>query len=149
MVAISLTSNPKNKAVINRLQKNFRDGIIEGFKMAMLYAESKSKASFGSTNAPKVRSGHLRRSIYSRVEYKSRMFTGYLFSDVKYSAIHEFGGIIKAKNSPYLRFKINESWVTKKQVIIPRRSYMEDPIIENLNTIQSIFNETLEKRLYS
>lgn len=48
-----------------------------------------------------------------------------IFTTSKYSRIHEFGGVIRAKNAKYLTFKIGKgkgaSWVSKKQVKIPKR----------------------------
>lgn len=42
-----------------------------------------------------------------------------------YAAIHQFGGTIKAKNKPYLRFAIpGLGWARKKQVTIPARPFL-------------------------
>jgi phage gpG-like protein len=37
--------------------------------------------------------------------------------------VHQFGATIRAKNVPFLRFRIGEQWVSKKQVTIPPRSF--------------------------
>ena len=41
-----------------------------------------------------------------------------------YAAIHQFGGTIKAKNKPYLLFKVGDSFRRVKQVNIPARPYL-------------------------
>lgn len=45
-------------------------------------------------------------------------------SNVIYAAIHQFGGTIKAKNKPYLKFKIGNNFVRVKQVKIPARPFL-------------------------
>jgi phage gpG-like protein len=44
-------------------------------------------------------------------------------AEAVYAAIHQFGGVIKAKNVPYLRFKVGDRWASKKQVTIPARPF--------------------------
>ena len=41
-----------------------------------------------------------------------------------YAAIHQFGGTIKAKNKPYLVFKVGDGFLWVKQVKIPARPYL-------------------------
>ena len=42
-------------------------------------------------------------------------------SNLKYAAIHHFGGTIRAKRAKVLRFRIGDTWVMKKAVTIPAR----------------------------
>ena len=44
-------------------------------------------------------------------------------TNVKYAAIHQFGGVIQAKGS-FLRFKIGGRFVSVKKVTIPKRSFV-------------------------
>lgn len=46
---------------------------------------------------------------------------------VRYAAIHQFGGTIKAKTKKALRFKIGDQWVTRESVTIPARPFF--PIV--------------------
>ena len=41
-----------------------------------------------------------------------------------YAHIHNVGGVIRAKNAPYLKFKIGNQWIQVKSVRIRRKSYM-------------------------
>lgn len=41
-----------------------------------------------------------------------------------YAKILNYGGTIKAKNKPYLRFKIGDRWASKKSVTIPSRRFL-------------------------
>lgn len=45
-------------------------------------------------------------------------------TDVKYAAIHQFGGVIRAKNAKALRFKIGGQWIMRKSVTIPARPFL-------------------------
>ena len=41
-----------------------------------------------------------------------------------YAHIHNVGGVIRAKNAPYLKFKIGNQWIQVQSVRIRRKSYM-------------------------
>ena len=41
-----------------------------------------------------------------------------------YAHIHNVGGVIRAKNAPYLKFKIGNQWIQVKSVRIKRKNYM-------------------------
>ena len=41
-----------------------------------------------------------------------------------YAAIHNFGGTIKAKNKPFLKFQIDGQWKQVKSVDMPKREFM-------------------------
>lgn len=43
---------------------------------------------------------------------------------VPYAKIHETGGVIRAKNFPYLKFRIDGHWFSKREVTIPARRPM-------------------------
>lgn len=45
-------------------------------------------------------------------------------TNVRYAAIHQFGGTVRAKQSSYLTFRVGQRWARKKQVTIPARPYM-------------------------
>lgn len=86
---------------------------------------------------PTLRGGHiladtgrLRRSL--TVTGGENIFqTGKNFvstgSTVPYASIQNFGGIIRAKNAPYLVFQVNGRWYKKKQVTIPARPFLVVP----------------------
>lgn len=83
-----------------------------------------------------IRSGDLRRSIQHQVTITSKSVVGEVFSagDVKYAAIHEYGGTIKTrlgtgKGKP----KING----KATVNMPERSYMRSSLKEFKDKIES------------
>ncbi len=97
------------------------------------------------------RTGRLGQSIQQRVDSSAASITGTVYSagDVKYAAIHEFGGHIPAreivaKNAKALSFVMNGNRVFAKSVQwpganMPQRSYMrssladmKDEIIEKM-----------------
>ena len=74
-----------------------------------------------------VESGDLKRSVKVRI----LGFEIEVFSDLEYSAIHEFGGTITAKNAPALMFRTSDGrFATVDSVYIPARPYFR-PGIEN------------------
>lgn len=95
-----------------------------------------------------VRTGDLRRSITHRVEEDAESVTGRVFSsgDVKYAAIHEFGGTIQIpeifpKNGQALHFFVGSSEVFAAHtrahtVTMPERSYMRSTLRERSTDIK-------------
>lgn len=45
-------------------------------------------------------------------------------TNLKYAAIHQFGGTIRAKGDGLLKFKIGDQWISKREVKIPARPYL-------------------------
>lgn len=64
--------------------------------------------------------GDLRRGINRRADADG-VTVG---ATVHYAAIHQFGGVIKAKNAKALRFRIGDQWVTRASVTIPARPFL-------------------------
>lgn len=62
----------------------------------------------------------------------------------KYSAIHQFGGKIKAKKAKFLKFKIGNRWAQKKFVIMPKRSFIGWSK-DDQEDIALIWQKTMEK----
>jgi len=54
-------------------------------------------------------------------------------TSLSYAAVHQYGATIKAKNKPFLRFKVNGRWSCKRQVVIPARPFMPIDKAGNLN----------------
>lgn len=62
------------------------------------------------------KSGTLRRGINYEVKGQSVEF-GVNLKSIPYARIREFGGVIRAKNKPYLVFKVNGQWRKVRRVI--------------------------------
>ena len=63
---------------------------------------------------------------------------------VIYAKIHEFGGIIKARNKPFLAFQVDGGeWVFTKSVTIPARPYMRPAVDNNQGEIKQAIIDAL------
>jgi len=142
---INVKINEHDLKRLQSLKTEFLEGFYRGMQKAMKFAESKSKKSFGEPNHLNVVTGYLRRSIQSGAERTGGNVIGWLSSETKYSAIHENGGIIKPRIGEYLRFKIAGNWKTVKEVIIPQRSYLRQPIEDNMSKMVDIIEKEIEK----
>jgi len=132
MLEIKVDINKSDLARLNKMSDEFRRGAEEGFRMAVLYLEGKAKQGF--TKHLHVRTGTLRRGITA----KASGLRGWLGDPVIYAGIHEFGGTIRAKRSKYLKFKIGNQWISKKEVKIPARPFLLPTIEENQNEVINI-----------
>ena len=120
--------------------------VIVGLRKGMLYVRDKVKEGFGKSGRPKVRTGALKNSISSDAKQESsNVFVGTLRSGTPYGAIHEYGGIIKPKNGPYLKFQIKGKWKTVRQVVMPARPYLRPELELGVPKIRDLVTEEIVK----
>lgn len=97
-----------------------------------------------------VRSGHLYRSIKTRLHGKGRK-AGATVGPMKvgwYLRVHEFGAIIRARNKPYLKFNIpGVGWRSAKQVRIPAREPMAKSFKQSLRKIDRIIEAVVDRAI--
>jgi phage virion morphogenesis protein len=67
-----------------------------------------------------VKSGILRTSIHAQAS-ASDVIVG---TNVRYTAIHQFGGDVAAKKAKMLKFKVDGHWISKERVHIPARPFL-------------------------
>jgi HK97 gp10 family phage protein len=68
-------------------------------------------------------------------------------TNVIYAVIHEFGGIIRAKNAPYLHFVIDGRHIFTKVVHMPARPYMRPAVDENREAIFETIANQIKKQI--
>ena len=95
--------------------------------------------------APRRRSGALQNSI--RYTYEGRR-TGVRISliaggpDIRYARIQNRGGVVRARRSPYLTFRLpNGQWRRARQVRIPETGFLAKPVEEAPPTAGTILAE--------
>ncbi len=103
----------------------------------------------------KVRTGRLRRSINNSVEATENTVTGKVYSsgDVKYAAIHEYGGTIqipeiRPTKAQALAFMVGGKQVFAKfvrahSVHMPERSYLRSSLRENAAHIEETYERAV------
>jgi phage gpG-like protein len=120
--------------------KLFRQAISRGFRNGMFWIEAKAKDVFGKTGQIKAKTGHLRRSIKSKVTESKDQLVGIVGSDLIYAPVHEFGATIKAKNSPYLVFNVGGKVFGKrkayKKVALGKEAYFKPGGIKGGNWVR-------------
>lgn len=138
---IKIKMRPESEKWIEGFLPAWQEAAEKGFRAGVLYLEGDSKRNFRghSKGELQVRTGHLRRSIYSR----SKGLRGFVASDVKYAAIHQFGGWIKPKRKKALRFKIDDKWFVRKKVFIPARPFIKP----DSNKIEDVIKNTIVEEL--
>lgn len=144
---IKVRVNKRDLRRLLKLDDEFKEGFYKGMRKAMRYVEGKSKKQFGKAGELQVGTGYLRRSIQSGVDRRGNNIIGWLGSNVRYAAIHEFGGIIKPRTEEYLRFQIGGKWKTVKEVVIPERSFLRKPIQDNMRNILTIVERDILKEM--
>ena len=147
MLQIKIEVNKADLEKIKQMPNEFRAGLKNGVRKAMIFAEGKAKQDFTKSRGPAgglhVRSGHLRRGIESGIIDHGDIIEGWLGDNIIYAPIHENSAIIYPKKGPYLRFPIDGHWVSVKKVIIPKRPFLRPVIEENINEIAEIIHDTI------
>jgi len=77
-------------------------------------------AKWGGSPSILIKHGVLSKSFHLDITPK----TATLSNPTKYAAIHQFGGVIRPKNAPALRFQAEDgTWVVTMKVTIPARPF--------------------------
>ena len=124
--------------------KEFREGVekrkITGQKLAA--NEFKSDVQGKITEIGLYKKGDYRRSIHAEGPFTDAEGTYFLVGTNRIDARqHEFGGIIKAKNGPYLIFKIGDQWIQTKQIYQPPHPHFRPALDENKEKYARIMAE--------
>jgi phage virion morphogenesis protein len=86
----------------------------------------------GSPWAPVLRGGrplrdtgvHLMNPLHHQVMHEANGWAVLVGVPYAWASVHQFGATIRAKNAPYLVFKIGDRWTRKKQVTVPARPFL-------------------------
>ena len=89
-----------------------------------------------------IDSGRLRAAVSAQALDDYTVIVGVL--NLVYAAIHEFGGVIRAKDGGWLRFRTKDGfWHTVKEVTIPARPYMRPAFYENIDKALAVYGKLL------
>ena len=86
-------------------------------------------------------SGQLRASIAHKAS-RDQVEVG---TNKIYAAVHQLGATIRAKNVPFLRFKVGDRWVSKPSVTIGARPFLGFNATDRKD-VEALVVEELEKR---
>lgn len=102
--------------------KAFDKGLENGIRASVLDIQARVKDLIQGPVLNR-RTGRLWRSIHPEVFRRHGTVVGIVGTDVKYAAIHEFGGTIKPRGR-FLIFKVGGEVRQLRSVKIPKRPYM-------------------------
>jgi len=101
----------------------------------------------GATLKPHTHS--LQRSVKEKVKWLGPIIMGIVGIPAQspadaYGAIHEFGGVIKAKPGKFLVFQIGGKWIRTKQVDMPKREWLLKSWQDVQSKVEIIFGRKIE-----
>lgn len=152
---------------LSRIARQLDNEVLKkGLQLTVLLVQSAIQEKL-SGDVLNVGLGNLRRSIHTKVMVSGKHAIGIVGTPSKYALTHELGAIIRAKNKPYLHFRIHTSnqvfkksgtgrlkkskrgytWVMVKQVKIPKRPFFRPSLKENENEIIGIFKRLLREHI--
>lgn len=118
-------------ARLDAMPSGVRAALLKKVTVLRLKLEARIKQKL-SGEVLNVRTGNLRRSIFSETINDGARVEGRAASsgDVKYGAIHEFGGVIVPVKAKTLSFVIDGKRIFTKKVVMPKRSFMRTSLSE-------------------
>jgi hypothetical protein len=134
VIRIKIQLTPESERVVLNLQRfpnempqAIRRGMDSGLRFVAGRIQQKRLTGTGPFPVGQhqlgTRSGLLRRSVATTPAIvQGNKVIGEIGSDVLYAPVHEYGKTIRAKNAPFLVFKIGNRVIRTKQVIIPERA---------------------------
>lgn len=131
MTELTFTIEPQGaiRKVLEAIGAEMRGKALQNaVEAAALLVENAAKENVttGGSSGLHVRTGQLRRSITHELVSADDSSAVYAIgTNIVYGPIHEYGGIVRAVNGPYLTFKTADGqWVRTRQVSIPARPYL-------------------------
>lgn len=133
-------------ARFRRMGESIIRSVSEQVKRSTYELEAYIKATKLGGQVLKRRTGRLSRSVHSEfLGLNTTDAKGVVGTNVVYARIHEYGGIIAARNAAYLRFQVGGRWVQKKSVIMPERSYLRSSLTEKAPKILQDIRKAVER----
>lgn len=159
MMNVTLVGDKELIARLDAMPERLRTALLQKVTFLALKLEAKVKREKLSGQVLNKRSGNLMRSIQHLVESSTGAVVGKVYSagDVKYAAIHEFGGqtkphVIEAKNGKALAFTFGGKQAFFKRVNhpgskIPERSFLRSSLTEMRDEIVTGLERTVKETL--
>lgn len=158
MFSVSMDGDAAITALLENMPANLAVALALKIRPLTIELERRVKLKL-SGPVLKVRSGRLRRSINHRFEGNRDLIKGAVFSsgDVKYGAIHEYGGrtkphIIVPKKAAMLSFMQGgkrrfASMVKHPGSVMPERSFMRSSLKEMSGKITNAMTAAVDETL--
>lgn len=139
-----------------KMPEGIRKALLAKVSALTLQLEARVKRKLSGV-VLKVRTGRLRRSIFSKTYMDQSMVVGMVASsgDVRYARIHEYGGktaphVIRAKNGKALAFQMGgkqrfAAYVNHPGSVIPARPYMRPSLAEMKPQINAGLEEAVAR----
>lgn len=155
MLKVTLVGDRELVAKLDKMPNEIRKSLKTAVTKLALGLQRHIVADKLSGQVLNVKTGALRRSIFSKVEDRSDAVIGKVASsgDVKYAAIHEFGGVIPPHDvvpvrAEALHFFVGGHEVFAKrvhipQVQMPQRSFMRTGLADMKDEITATLSEAV------
>ena len=125
------------------VQGAFLNIIERHMKKGMLVAQAEAKVKV-SGQVLKVRTGHLRRSISTKVRRSGKAVRGILFSNVIYARVHELGfrGVVGVKKHTRKGHPVKAHL---RRVDFPKRPFLMPALKEKLDRIIDFLQKQISR----
>jgi phage gpG-like protein len=129
---------------LQSLPETIKQQVGLAFSAVVMDIEARAKSNaVDSLNTTGQATGSLASSI-THSELDTANLRAEIGSSKVYAAIHEFGGVIEARESPYLVFQLPDgSWRKCKSVTIPARPYLRPAMDATMGDLGDLFQQKL------
>ena len=102
MLEIQIKTTKETETMLKKFPERVRPALVSAMQQGAAFLEAETKKSFGTGSYPKVRTGHLKRSIYNKVYERAANVIGVIGTEVIYGKFLE-EGTKHMKARPFLR----------------------------------------------
>ena len=106
-LSFSIKGDKETVKALNKLGSNLPAALESTMQQIMFFLQATIQREKLSGSPLKVRTGRLRSSITNLVQRVGNVIIGIVGTNVRYGAIHEFGGVIRPKSSKYLAIPLD------------------------------------------
>lgn len=156
MIEIELDMSDESKALLKKMPELTVPALFKGMKRAMLLVESTAKTPYLTGKALNVQTGHLRRSVATKVEIRGNKVTGRIGTNLSYGRFWELGydGPMKVKaHARTIRQAFGRPIAPKKvhvkahtrQVSVSPRPFLRPAVEDNVDKIRKILARHIEE----
>jgi len=135
--------NPLQR-LVDRLPAVLAKALDETLEDALDRARERMRPGGGG---PQMRSGRLAASLGKQISRQGDTVIGELSAEAPYAAAQEYGAVIQARQSKYLKFQVQGRWASVRQVILPARPYLRPAAEEALKDLENHIYNALSEEL--
>lgn len=133
--------------ILSRLSQRLPKIMEEALSQALDHGIRIARRRMEQGDGPRIRSGKLYASLRKRVTRQGGSLVGEIYSIAPYALAQENGAVIQANKAKYLKFQVQDRWVSVRRVVLPARPYLRPGRDAALEVLDTLIFQAIQKEL--